>query len=50
MIPYDANLKSGLSVNVWWSSQASFGDVGWQFYLERVNENSMISDDRFIVP
>lgn len=50
MIPYDANLKSGLSVNVWWSSQASFGDVGWQFYLERVNENSIISDDRFIGP
>ena len=39
-----------MSVNVWWSSQASFGDVGWQFYLERVNENSIISDDGFIGP
>jgi len=50
MIPYDANLKSGLSVNVWWSSQVGLGDVGWQFYLERVNENSIISDDRFVGP
>jgi hypothetical protein len=50
MIPYDANLKSGLSVNVWWSCQVGLGDVGWQFYLERVNENSIISDDRFIGP
>jgi hypothetical protein len=50
MIPYDANLKSGLSVNVWWSCPIANGDVGWQFYLERVNENSIISEDRFIGP
>ena len=50
MIPYDANLKSGLSFNVWWSCQVALGDVGWQFYLERVNDNSIISEDRFIGP
>jgi hypothetical protein len=50
MIPYEANLKSGLSVNVWWSCPIANGDVGWQFYLERVNENSIISEDRFAGP
>jgi len=50
MIPYNTNLSSGLSVNVWWSCPIALGDVGWQFYLERVNENSIISDDRFIGP
>ena len=50
MIPYNTNLSSGLSVNVWWSCQIGLGDVGWQFYLERVNENSIIAEDRFIGP
>jgi hypothetical protein len=50
MIPYNTNLSSGLSVNVWWSCQIGLGDVGWQFYLERVNENSIIAEDRLIGP
>jgi hypothetical protein len=50
LIPYDAYLQSGLSVNAWWSAQVTAGTVGWRVYLEKINDGAIISSDNFVGP
>jgi hypothetical protein len=50
LIPYDAYLQSGLSVNAWWSAQVTAGTVGWRVYLEKINDGAIISLDNFVGP
>ena len=50
LIPYDAYLQSGFSVNAWWSAQVTAGTVGWRVYLEKINDGAIISSDNFLGP
>jgi hypothetical protein len=50
LIPYDAFLNSGILFNAWWSCQVAVGTVGWEMYLEKINDGSVISSDNFFGP
>ena len=50
LIPYDAFLNSGILFNAWWSCQVAVGTVGWEMYLERINDGATISSDNFFGP
>jgi hypothetical protein len=50
LVPFESSLDNGASFNFWWSCQTTVGNVGWQLFLERVNEGSSISSDRFFGP
>jgi hypothetical protein len=50
LIPYDAFLNSGVLFNAWWSSQVGVGTVGWEIYLEKINDNAVIASDNFFGP
>ena len=50
LIPYDAFLNSGILFNAWWSCQVAVGTVGWEMYLEKINDGATISSDNFFGP
>lgn len=50
LIPYDAYLNSGILFNAWWSCQTTIGTVGWEIYLEKINDGATISSDNFFGP
>jgi hypothetical protein len=50
LVPYDAFLNSGILFNAWWSCQVAVGTVGWEMYLEKINDGAVISSDNFFGP
>lgn len=50
LIPCDAFLNSGILFNAWWSCQTTIGTVGWEIYLEKINDGALISSDNFFGP
>lgn len=47
IVPEGTLLTSGIDVYAWWSSDVTFGNVGWLVSVEKVSNGATISSDNF---